>query len=69
MAAAAASAALWDTYKQAAIAGGCAGAILGFTGGGWLVLFQGGRWAGAAVTWLWVTVLIIAGCLAFVAFS
>ena len=69
MASAAVSAALWDTYRQAAMAGGCAGTLLGFSGGAWAATLQNGRWAGSAVTWLWVTVFIIAGCLGFVAFS
>ena len=69
MAFAAASAALFSTYKIAAGIGGFAGMILGFTGGAWLVTYQNSKWAGSAVTWLWVTALVIAGCLAFVAFS
>ena len=43
--------------------------LLGFTGGSWLVTYQKGKWAGSAVTWLWVTVFMITGCLAFVAFQ
>lgn len=69
MASAAVSKTLFDIYRQAAIGGGFAGAILGFTGGAWAITFQGGRFAGSAVTWLWVTAFMIAGCLAFVAFS
>lgn len=69
MAAAAVSAALLDTYRQAAITGAVAGLLLGFTGGSWLVTYQKGKWAGSAVTWLWVTVFMITGCLAFVAFQ
>ena len=69
MASAAISKTLFDTFRQAAWAGGCAGALLGFTGGAWAVTFESGRFAGSAVTWLWVTTFMIAGCLAFVAFS
>ncbi|HTR86286.1 MAG TPA: hypothetical protein VMI56_17525 [Reyranella sp.] len=57
----------------AAAAGGKIGAGLGFFaglfGGTWAVLRDNGRHAGHVVAFLWVGVVILAGCLAFVAFS
>jgi hypothetical protein len=49
--------------------GGLAGLLLGFGIGIWLVLRQQGRFAGTALTWLWVGALLLMGCLGFVAFS
>jgi hypothetical protein len=49
--------------------GGVAGLPLGFGGGIWLVLRKEGRWAGTALTWLWVGAFLILLCLGFVAFS
>jgi hypothetical protein len=49
--------------------GGLAGLLLGFAIGIWLVLRQEGRFAGTALTWLWVGALLLLGCLGFVAFS
>jgi hypothetical protein len=49
--------------------GGLAGVLLGFGIGIWLVLRQEGRFAGTALTWLWVGALLLMGCLGFVAFS
>ncbi len=48
---------------------GSASLWLGFIGGVWLVLRDEGRWAGSALTWLWVGAFLIIGCLGFVAFS
>jgi hypothetical protein len=49
--------------------GGMAGVLLGALAGGWLVLRDRGRWAGSALTGLWVVTLLLLGCLGFVAFS
>ena len=49
--------------------GGIAGLLLGTIAGIWLVLRDEGRWAGTALTALWVVVLLLTGCLGFVAFS
>ena len=49
--------------------GGLAGLLLGFGIGIWLVLRQEGRFAGMALSWLWVGALLLMGCLGFVAFS
>jgi len=49
--------------------GGLAGLLLGFGIGVWLVLRQGGRFAGMALAWLWVGALLLMGCLGFVTFS
>ena len=58
----------WTTLAGAEV-GGVTGLILGFLGGVWLVLRDDGRWAGSALTWLWVGALLLIGCLGFVAFS
>jgi hypothetical protein len=58
----------WTTMAGAEI-GAVAGLLVGFIGGVWLVLRDGGRWAGSALTWLWVATLLLIGCLGFVAFS
>ena len=49
--------------------GGTAGLLLGAIAGIWLVFREKGRWAGSALTWLWVCALLLVGCLGFVAFS
>ena len=49
--------------------GGTAGLLLGGFAGIWLVFRDEGRWAGSALTGLWVCALLLAGCLGFVAFS
>ncbi len=57
----------------AAMSGGEIGAglglVLGFAAGIWLVLRNDGRHAGVALAFMWVGVLMIGGCLAFVAFT
>jgi hypothetical protein len=58
----------WTTMAGAEM-GGSMGLLLGFLGGAWVVLRDEGRWAGSALTWLWVGALLIIGCLGFVAFS
>jgi hypothetical protein len=58
----------WTTMAGAEI-GGAAGLFGGAMAGTWLVLRDNGRWAGTALTWLWVGALLLIGCLGFVAFS
>ena len=58
----------WTTMAGAEM-GGMAGLLLGATAGIWLVLRDEGRRAGSALTALWVVVLLLLGCLGFVAFS
>jgi hypothetical protein len=58
----------WTTMAGAEM-GGTLGLLLGFIAGAWLVLRDEGRWAGSALTWLWVGALLLIGCLGFVAFS
>ncbi len=58
----------WSTMAGAEM-GGMLGLLLGFLAGVWLVLRDEGRWAGSALTWLWVGALLLIGCLGFVAFS
>lgn len=58
----------WSIMAGAEV-GASAGLLLGFIAGAWCVLRDNGRWAGSALTGLWVIALILAGCLAFVAFS
>lgn len=58
----------WSTMAGAEM-GAMAGLLLGFIAGAWLVLRDEGRWAGSALTWLWVAALLLIGCLGFVAFS
>jgi hypothetical protein len=65
---------LYGTFEGSAAMGGAAlggfaGLPLGVGGGIWLVLRREGRWAGTAVTWLWVGAFFVIGCLGFVAFS
>ncbi len=57
------------TIMAGAELGGMAGLLLGAFGGIWLVFRDEGRWAGSALTWLWVCALLLVGCLGFVAFS
>jgi hypothetical protein len=57
------------TIMAGAELGGVAGLLLGAIAGIWLVFRDGGRWAGSALTWLWVGALFLVGCLGFVAFS
>ena len=49
--------------------GGMAGLIAGAIAGLWLIFRDEGRWAGTALTWLWVGALLLIGCLGFVALS
>jgi hypothetical protein len=58
----------WTTMTGAEL-GGTAGLLLGAIAGIWLVFRDEGRWAGSALTWLWVCALVLIGCLGFVAFS
>ena len=58
----------WTTMAGAEL-GGMAGLLLGAIAGIWLVFRDEGRWAGSALTWLWVCALLLVGCLGFVAFS
>ena len=58
----------WTIMAGAEMAGSL-GLLLGFISGAWLVLRDEGRWAGSALTWLWVGAFLIFGCLGFVAFS
>ena len=58
----------WTTMAGAEL-GGMAGLLLGAIAGIWLVLRDEGRRAGTALTALWVVVLLLVGCLGFVAFS
>jgi len=58
----------WTAMAGAEI-GGMVGLLLGAIAGLWLVFRDEGRWAGSALTWLWVAAFLIIGCLGFVAFS
>ena len=58
----------WTTMAGAEL-GATAGLLLGAIAGIWLVFRDDGRWAGSALTWLWVCALLLVGCLGFVAFS
>ena len=58
----------WTTMAGAELAD-MAGLLLGATAGIWPVFRDGGRWAGSALTWLWVYGLLLIGCLGFVALS
>jgi hypothetical protein len=65
---------LYGTFEGAAAMGGAtiggvAGLVLGIGVSLWLVLRREGKWAGAAVAWLWVGAFFMIGCLGFVAFS
>jgi len=57
------------TIMAGAELGGMAGLLLGAIAGIWLVFRDEGRWAGSALTGLWVCALLLVGCLGFVAFS
>jgi hypothetical protein len=74
LAGAALGSALYGNFEGAAAMGGAelgalAGLLLGFAVGLWLVMRDGGRHAGTALAFMWVGVLIVGGCVAFVAFS
>jgi hypothetical protein len=58
----------WTILAGAELSG-TAGLLLGAIAGIWLVFRDEGRWAGSALTLLWVCVLLLVGCLGFVAFS
>lgn len=58
----------WSILAGAEL-GGFAGLLLGAIAGIWLVFRDEGRWAGSALTWLWVCALLLVGCLGFVALS
>lgn len=65
---------IWGTFEGTAAMGGgevgaAVGLFAGLFGGTWAVLRDIGRHAGHVVTFLWIGVMMVAGCIAFVAFS
>jgi hypothetical protein len=60
---------IWGTAAIGGEIGASLGFFAGLFGGTWAVLRDNGRHAGHAVAFLWVGVVIVAGCIAFVAFS